>query len=63
MNKQRQMRWSRAAVETPVAPFKVKLRENSLEGIPGTSVQMAKQAESERRRWRAVVEASGARAQ
>jgi hypothetical protein len=39
------------------------LRENSLEGIPGTSEQMAKQAESERRRWRAVVEASGARAQ
>ena len=43
--------------------FNNKLRENSLEGIPGTSEQMAKQAESERRRWRAVVEASGARAQ
>jgi tripartite-type tricarboxylate transporter receptor subunit TctC len=43
--------------------FSAKLRENSLEGIPGTSEQMAKQAESERRRWKAVVEASGAKAQ
>ena len=43
--------------------FNAKLREHSLEGIPGTSEQMARQAESERRRWKAVVEASGAKAQ
>lgn len=43
--------------------FNAKLRENSLEAIPGTSEEMVKQAENERRRWRMVVEASGAKAQ
>ncbi|VWX61819.1 conserved exported hypothetical protein [Burkholderiales bacterium 8X] len=42
--------------------FDAKLRENSLEGIPGTPEQMARQAESERVRWKAVVQASGAKA-
>jgi tripartite-type tricarboxylate transporter receptor subunit TctC len=42
--------------------FNAKLRENSLEGIPGTPQQMAQQAKSERVRWKAVVQASGAKA-
>ncbi|WP_424135775.1 Bug family tripartite tricarboxylate transporter substrate binding protein [Roseomonas chloroacetimidivorans] len=43
--------------------FEAKLRENSLEATPGTPEKMAQQAESERRRWSAVVEASGATAE
>ena len=42
--------------------FAAKLRENSLEGTPGTPEQMARHAESERVRWKAVVSASGAKA-
>jgi tripartite-type tricarboxylate transporter receptor subunit TctC len=43
--------------------FAAKLRENSLEAIPGTSQKMTDLAASERTRWKAVVEASGATAQ
>jgi tripartite-type tricarboxylate transporter receptor subunit TctC len=43
--------------------FTAKLRESSLEGTPGTPAKMADQAASERVRWKAVVEASGATAE
>lgn len=43
--------------------FIARLRDNSLEAIPGTPEQMADQAESERKRWKAVVERSGATAE
>ena len=43
--------------------FAAKLRENSLEGTPGTPAKMAQQAASERVRWKKVVEASGATAE
>jgi tripartite-type tricarboxylate transporter receptor subunit TctC len=50
-----------SALEDP--GFTARLRENSLEAIPGTSEAMAQLAERERHRWKAVVEASGATAE
>jgi tripartite-type tricarboxylate transporter receptor subunit TctC len=43
--------------------FVAKLRENSLEATPGTAQQMGSLIDSERVRWKAVVEASGATAE
>ncbi|NUZ06149.1 Bug family tripartite tricarboxylate transporter substrate binding protein [Piscinibacter koreensis] len=55
------LRMNKAVNEILAQPqFNALLRENSLEATPGTPEQMSKLAATERVRWKAVVEASGA---
>lgn len=54
-------RMNKAVNDVLVSPaFVARLRENSLEATPGTPERMVSLAESERVRWKVVVEASGA---